>query len=102
MPTARLALALSGRPNDDLDLFLRFDADGDGVFSDSETVSSSASSSAQEEINLRQPIPMGSYLILVHGYKVVGGAATFSLTTDLLAGDGIAVSSEAAGLFAGP
>ena len=101
LPTARLALALSGRPNDDLDLFLRFDADGDGVFSDSETVSSSASSSAQEEINLRQPIPMGSYLILVHGYKVVGGAATFSLTTDLLAGDGIAVSSEAAGLFAG-
>ncbi len=99
LPTAYIALAIKGRPSDDLDLFLRFDADGDGAFSEAETVASGTSPAADEAVRLAYPVAMGRYQVLVHGYKVAGGSGSFELATDILAGDGLGalVSREALG-----
>lgn len=101
LPTARLDLTLAGRPIDDLDLYLRFDANGDGVFDEAETLASSTSSGAAEMLSLRRPIAVGRYQVLVHGYRVAGGSAGFRLTTDLLGGDGLLVKADGADMTAG-
>jgi subtilisin family serine protease len=101
VPTARLDLTLAGRASDDLDLYLRFDANGDGVFDEAETLASSTSSGAAESVSLRRPIVAGRYLILVHGYRVTGGSAGFRLTTDLLGGNGLTVTGDGAAMSAG-
>lgn len=101
LPTAQLGLSIDGREGDDLDLFLRQDVDGDGAFSERETVASSTSATAHETVSLRQPIAPGRYLVMVHGYRVAGGSGAFSLTTDQLAGDNLKISTAAGDIAAG-
>lgn len=101
LPAAYLGLTIAGRASDDLDLYLRHDADGDGLFTEEETVASSTSASASESVRLDHPVAKGQYLVMVHGYQVTGGRAGFDLQTDLLAGADLKAEGGDAPLGAG-
>ncbi len=87
----RLAVTLDGQDDDDLDLYLLFDANRDGVFSyPGEVVAQSAGEAADEYVAVAGFPRAGRYQIWVHGYRVVGEDSTFDLTIDLVAGKGLA------------
>ncbi|MFN8472693.1 MAG: S8 family serine peptidase [Anaerolineae bacterium] len=88
---SRLTVSIDGGIGPDLDLFLLRDGNGDGKFtSPDEVVAASTTSTAQESVSLTRPVD-GAYEILVHGYSVPGGSATFRLTLDLVQGFDVTV-----------
>jgi subtilase family protein len=79
---ARFATAL---PNNDIDMFVLYDADGNGTFSfPAEVVGSSTSASGDEEVTLTRPGD-GNYQVWVHGFGVTG-TPSFPLTEDIIQG----------------
>ena len=58
-------------PTEDIDLYVVYDANNDGVFSASEIVASSAGGTANESVELVRP-PDGNYQIWLHGFQVAG------------------------------
>jgi len=80
----------------DIDLFLYFDSDSDGVFETS--MGSSTTSGDAEQVTLQFPDD-GDYLIAVHGWAVVGGADTFDLTVNAVQGTDITAGAAPAGPF---
>jgi hypothetical protein len=81
----------------DIDLYVLYDANGDGVFSyPSEVVGSSGSPTSDEVVTLFLP-PDGQYVAGVFGYDVTGGG-TYDLTIAAAQGNDITVT----GLPAGP
>gem|GEM_PF-986944 len=90
----RFTVTLEGERDDDLDLYLLFDADGDGEFSyPDEVVGESTQPSASEVIELPGFAPPGDYEVWVHGYRVTGEESTFDLTVDVVSGDSLQVRS---------
>jgi len=87
-------IELLGRDVDDLDLFLLYDADGNGEMSHpQEVLAQSTSPTAAETIALGGVLPAGRYEVWVHGWSVPGGTSSFDMTVsaprgdDLVAGD---------------
>ncbi|MDH5616527.1 MAG: PPC domain-containing protein, partial [Acidimicrobiia bacterium] len=70
--------------SDDLDLFLVYDANGDGVFTNGEIVASSATGTSNEFIQATRPAD-GDYEVWVQGWSVSGNP-TFQLTVNVVQG----------------
>ena len=80
---AEMKVSTDGHDTDDLDLFLVYDYNGDGVFDFwSEYFAASVTDGPQDEhIQLAYP-PSGNYQVLVFGYSVPAGTTTFTLEID--------------------
>jgi len=82
-------------PTEDIDLYLVYDANGDGAFNVGEIVASSAGTSADESIELTRP-PDGDYQIWLHGFGV-SGTPSVDLLVDAVQGTDLTVSGVPAG-----
>lgn len=88
----RFDVTLEGAEGDDLDLFLLYDADGDGLFAHpDEVIAQSTTPTADERISLAGFAPAGDYQVWVHGYAVEGEDSTFDLTLDVVSGRSLLV-----------
>src|SRR5690606_31197453 len=68
-----LDIQLTGGENDDLDLFLIQDLNGDGEFDfETEQIAASTTPESEERITIQLPED-GNYLIAVHGWSVALG-----------------------------
>ncbi|MCB0217479.1 MAG: S8 family serine peptidase [Caldilineae bacterium] len=101
-PAARFEITLDGKSEAegfDLDLFLLYDANGDGEFTyapgtaANELVASSATPTGDEAIRLSGFTPAGKYQVWVHGWSVPVQPAPFDLTIDAVYGDAMKVSN---------
>jgi hypothetical protein len=81
-------IAVNSRPGADIDLYVMYDANGDGVFDfPSELIAYSAGSTANERVKLAAPLTPGHYQVWVYGYNVgPGGNTRFDMTVRQLAG----------------
>jgi CubicO group peptidase (beta-lactamase class C family) len=96
-------ITLRGGADDDLDLYLLHDANGDGAFDfDSEQLAhANTQGPAVERIALDALAPPGRYQVWVHGYDVQGNGSTFDLTIDARAGQGMHITGAPEHLEAG-
>jgi hypothetical protein len=78
----------TGQENDDIDLYLLYDFNGDGEFTGDELIAASTTATADERIRITLP-PAGEYLLLVHGWSIPTGESTFDLTINVVQGDDI-------------
>jgi hypothetical protein len=81
--------------SDDLDLFVVYDANDDGNFTNSEIVGSSATGTSNEFVELIAP-PDGDYQVWVQGWAVAGNPE-FTLTIDPIQGNDLTVTGIPAG-----
>ncbi len=95
---SRIEIRLAGRPNDDLDLFLYLDRNGDGELVAEEQVASSTSPEADERIVHLWPVD-GTYVVTVHGWKVRAGETRFDLDLLALQGDAVRAIDLAPGPY---
>jgi hypothetical protein len=94
---SRATISVSLAAND-IDLYIVYDANHDGVFSLSEIVGSSAGGTGNELVTLVNPAD-GNYQAWVHGYSVTG-TPTFPLTIDTIQGTDLTVSGLPSGAVA--
>jgi hypothetical protein len=88
-----LQVDIAGQEADDVDLFVLYDANGDGQFDyDTEVVASSTTATAVESITIQLP-PDGEYLIVVHGWQVPAGESTFDIFIAAVQGFDITTSN---------
>jgi subtilisin family serine protease len=84
----KFEVTLVGEDDDDLDLFVLRDNNGDGEFTyPNEVVGESTTPTAQEHVALPGFSKAGDYQVWVHGYEVNGEESTFDLTIDIATGD---------------
>ncbi len=97
-----LRITVDGQDDDDLDLFLLRDNDGDGQFTYPDELYAQAPNgpTADEELVLGAT-PAGPYQVWVHGFGVVGDDSTFDLTIFALAGDDLYAKDVPAEVAAG-
>lgn len=86
-----LEISTHGQEGDDIDLFLIYDANGDGEYTGDELVAASTTATAEEFIRLTLPAS-GNYLILAQGWSIPLEESTFDLTVNLVQGDDISVT----------
>jgi hypothetical protein len=79
----------------DIDLFVVFDANGDGQFTADEVVASSATGTGNESVDLIRPSD-GNYQVWVQGFAVTGTPTT-QLTIDAIQGNDLTVSGVPSG-----
>lgn len=84
---------------DDLDLFVVFDANNDGIFTNAEIVGASATGTSNEFVELTAPAD-GNYQVWVQGWSVSGNPL-FELSIDAIQGNDLTVSGLPAGPVAG-
>jgi Subtilase family len=87
---SRLSVATGDTTAEDIDLFVVYDANGDGNFTNGEIVGSSTTGTADEHVTLIAP-PDGDYQIWAQGWNV-SGTPTFKLTIDPIQGSDMTVS----------
>jgi hypothetical protein len=76
--------------SDDLDLFVVYDADGDGTFTNAEIVASSTTGTSNEFVELIAP-PDGDYQVWAQGWSV-SGSPQFTLSVDAVQGSDLTVT----------
>ena len=81
--------------SDDFDLFVVYDANDDGTFTNAEIVASSTGGTANESSSSSAP-PDGDYQVWVQGWSVAG-TPTLKLTIDAVQGTDLTVSGVPAG-----
>lgn len=74
----------------DIDLFVVYDANGDGSFTNAEIVASSTTPTADEFIELVRPAD-GSYQVWAQGWSI-SGPTTFDLTIDVIQGTDLSIT----------
>ena len=88
----RFAVTLRGEEDDDLDMILLRDANGDGEFTyPDEMMVEGTSPDANEDIVLSGFPAAGNYQVWVHGWAVAGDDSTFDLAIDVVSGDDVEV-----------
>ena len=80
---------------DDLDLFVVYDANNDGNFTNSEIIAASATGASNEFVELARPAN-GNYQVWVQGFAV-SGTPSFGLTVDAIQGNDLTVTGLPAG-----
>ena len=77
----KIAITRVGNPNDDLDMFLIYDSNNNGVYDPGADAlkAYSATSAALETLAYSNPAD-GTYFVLVHGWSVPGGQDNFDIT----------------------
>ena len=85
--------------SNDIDLFVLYDANHDGHFTNDELIASStAGAGTNEEIDLVGP-PDGNYEIWLHGFQVAA-AGDFTLGEDIVQGNDLHISGLPSGAVA--
>jgi hypothetical protein len=79
----------------DVDLFVVFDANGDGQFTLDEIVASSATGTGDESVDLIRPSD-GAYQVWLHGFGITGTPQT-QLTIDAIQGNDLTVTGAPSG-----
>jgi hypothetical protein len=79
----------------DVDLYVLYDANNDGQFTPDEIVASSATGSGDEAVDLIRPAD-GNYQIWLHGFGITG-TPTLPLTVDAIQGNDLTVTGTPAG-----
>jgi hypothetical protein len=79
----------------DIDLFVVYDANGDGTFTNAEIVAASATGTGNEFVELTTP-PDGDYQVWLQGWSI-SGTPTAKLTIDAIQGNDLTVSGTPAG-----
>jgi hypothetical protein len=88
---ALLEVSTGNSAGNDLDLYLLYDANADGVFDwGSEVLGSSTTPTDEEFVSVKFPED-GEYLIAVHGWSVPTEPASFDLTINAVQGDDLRV-----------
>jgi hypothetical protein len=88
-----LDVSVDVQDQDDLDLYVVYDFNGDGEFTADEVVGASTGSAGTDE-QVRISLPAdGDYLILVHGWAVPGDESTFNAVINIPQGYDINVSN---------
>ncbi len=96
----RFSLTLRGEADDNLNLYLMYDANRDGSFVwPGEAVGTSAGATSNEQITGSRPA--GAYQIWVFGQTVNGTDSKFNLTIDIISGDSVKISPATLDLQAG-
>jgi hypothetical protein len=85
--------------SDDLDLFLVYDANDDGIFTNDEVIASSTTPTSNEFVSVSFPAD-GDYQVWVQGWSVAGNPS-FDLTIDAVQGFDISVDSAPGAILAG-
>ena len=94
---SRLAVNLVGQDNTDLDMFVLFDRNKDGVFDyPGESVGESTGSTAVEAVEIRRPAD-GMYAVWVQGWNVPSGASNFNLDIVYPAGNSLTAKNVPSG-----
>jgi hypothetical protein len=88
-------LTVATELDQDIDLFVVYDANGDGTFTNGEIVAASATGTGNEFVELTTP-PDGNYQVWVQGWAVTG-TPTAKLTIDAIQGNDLTVSGEPTG-----
>ena len=88
-------LTVTTELDQDIDLFVVFDANGDGNFTNDEIIAASATATGDEFIELRGPED-GNYQVWVQGFAI-SGTPTTELTIDAIQGTDMTVSGEPTG-----
>jgi hypothetical protein len=88
-------LTVSTELDQDLDLFVVYDANGDGSFTNAEIVAASATGTGNEFVELTTP-PDGDYQVWLQGWSI-SGTPTAKLTIDAIQGNDLTVSGEPTG-----
>lgn len=88
-------LTVSTVLDQDIDLFVVFDANGDGAFTNDEIIASSATGTGNEFVEIISPAD-GNYEVWVQGWAIVG-TPTFQLTIDAVQGNDLTVTGVPAG-----
>ena len=87
-----LDIQIAGGENDDIDLYLIQDLNGDGEFDfASEQIAASTTATADERITIQLPDD-GNYLIAVHGWAIPPDGSTFDIGVLAVQGEGISTS----------
>jgi len=77
---------------DDVDIYLVYDANGDGQFDPTEVIAASTNpAGTNESISVTLPAD-GDYLLLAHGWAIPSGNSTFDLSVNAVQGDDISAS----------
>jgi subtilisin family serine protease len=104
LPTqaGRFVVTIDGEDDDDLDMWLLYDGNGDGMFDfNTEQVGVSATETGDERISLPGFPQAGNYQVWVLGWQVNGADSKFDLTVDTISGDSITVEGAPGTLIAG-
>jgi hypothetical protein len=97
---ARLQIDLDTPTDDDIDMFLVRDANGDGAFTNSEIIgSSTGSTGADEHITAIRPVD-GNYQVWLQGWAISGDASTNQAPLTIFPVQGTDLTVE--GIPAGP
>ena len=89
---SELSISMDAYDSADLDLFLFYDDNEDGIFASSEEVSRSWTGSSAENIQLND-VENGLYAVAVHGYSV-SGEVQFWIDIDLIGGDKLVITEQ--------
>ncbi|MDE0954149.1 MAG: hypothetical protein OR994_05695, partial [Candidatus Poseidoniales archaeon] len=89
---SELSISMDAYDSADLDLFLFYDDNEDGVFSSSEEVSRSWSGSSSESVHLTD-VENGLYAAAVHGYSV-SGEVQFWIDIDMVGGGDLVITDQ--------
>jgi hypothetical protein len=93
----KLDVSIDGQDGTDLDLYLLYDANGDGQFDfGSEGIAASTTGTPDEAVSLTLPAD-GDYLVAVHGWSVPQGTTTFDLSVNAVQGDSFTISGVPSG-----
>jgi hypothetical protein len=79
----------------DVDLYVLYDANNDGQFTPDEIVASSATGSGDEAVDMIRPAD-GNYQIWLHGFSITG-TPTLPLTIDAIQGNDLTVTGTPSG-----
>ena len=88
-------LTVSTELDQDIDLFVVFDENGDGTFTNDEIVAASATGTGNEFVELTRPED-GDYQVWVQGWAITG-TPTATLTIDAIQGNDMTVTGTPAG-----
>jgi len=92
-----LAASTGNAPGQDIDLYVYYDANGDGVFEyPGEVIGSSTTPTDEEFVSVKLPDD-GSYMVAVHGWSVSPSPATFDLTIEAIQGYDLTISGVPVG-----
>ncbi len=89
---SELSISMDAYEDADLDLFLFYDDNEDGIFSSGEEVSRSWSGTSSESIQLTD-VENGLYAVAVHGYSV-SGEVQFWIDIDMTGGDKLVITDQ--------
>jgi hypothetical protein len=98
----RFVVDLVGQADDDLDVWVLFDRNGDGQFVyPGEVVGQGNSPYSTEHVELPSPQTAGDYQVWVHGWRVEGNDSTFDIDIDAVWGNQVEIRNAPTKLWAG-